>query len=98
VSEIRDIGAVIESMSEIAAGIAAAVEQQGAATAEIAQNVAQASAGSQEVSTNIAGVGSAAGEAKETSRRILEAATKLSDEADSMQRQVAGFLARVRLG
>ena len=96
VAAIRSIGETITRVNEIAGTIASAVEEQTAATQEIGRNVQQAAAGTQEVSTNIAGVSSAAGEAGSASTQVLGAANTLSREAATLQREVDGFISRIR--
>lgn len=93
---IREIGATIQEMSQIAAMIAGAVEQQSAATKEIARNVLQAAQGTQEVSSNISGVTRAAEESSSASTQVLSAADDLSRQSALLRREVDTFLANVR--
>ncbi len=96
VEAIRSIGETIAEMSAIAAGIASAVEEQGAATQEIARNVQEAAKGTQEVSSNIGGVTQASGETGAAAGQMLGAAKELSVQAETLRREVDGFLATVR--
>jgi methyl-accepting chemotaxis protein len=96
VEAIRSIGETIAEMSAIAAGIASAVEEQGAATQEIARNVQEAAKGTQEVSANIGGVTQASGETGAAATQMLGAAKELSVQAETLRREVDGFLATVR--
>jgi methyl-accepting chemotaxis protein len=96
VEAIRSIGETIAEMSAIAAGIASAVEEQGAATQEIARNVQEAAKGTQEVSSNIGGVTQASGETGAAAGQMLDAAKELSVQAETLRREVDGFLATVR--
>ncbi|MGH7035839.1 MAG: methyl-accepting chemotaxis protein [Stellaceae bacterium] len=96
VDAIRGIAQTIGEIAEIATAIAAAVEQQGSATKEIARNVQQAAQGTQEVASNIVRVkeasvatGSAAGE-------VLGAAGGLAQQAQTLSREVDGFLSDVK--
>ncbi|MGA1854429.1 methyl-accepting chemotaxis protein [Azospirillum sp. 11R-A] len=96
VSDIQGITRVIESMNDIATGIAGAVSQQAAATGEIARNAQQASTGTRDVNHNITGVSAAAGETGTAAKNVLNASTTLSQEAVAMERQLAEFLAQLR--
>jgi methyl-accepting chemotaxis protein len=96
VGAIRGIGATIGEIAGIAASIASAVEEQGAATREIARNVQQAARGTQEVSNNIGGVTQASAETGSAATQMLGAAGELSKQAETLRREVDGFLANVR--
>ena len=96
VSAMSEIGATIGSVNEIATAIAAAVEEQGVATTEIARNIQQAALGTQEVSGNIAGVSDAAGQTRETAKRLLSSADQLSTESETMRDSVERFFAAIR--
>ena len=96
VEAIRGISATIEEVSAISTAIASAVEEQGAATAEIAHNVQQTSQAAQAVTTGIGGVSQAAGETGAASGKFLAAAADLSQQADTLAKEVSGFLAGVR--
>jgi methyl-accepting chemotaxis protein len=96
VAAIAGIGETIRQTSEIATTIASAVEQQGAATQEIARNVQQASAGTQEVAANIGGVTRAAGETGAAASQVQSSASELSQQSETLRRQVDHFLAAIR--
>ena len=96
VAAIGNIGATIHEISQISAAIVTAVEEQNAATAEIARNVQQASVGTMEVSSNIAGVSDAAGRTGHAANDVLEAATRLSTQADALRRSIDLFLTEVK--
>ena len=98
VSAIQEISTIIESINDIASSVALAVEEQGTATREIAQSVQQASAGTTEVSSNIAGVTQAAGESGASAAQVLEAATELAKQSETMHGEVDKFLTQVRAG
>lgn len=93
---IENVGKTISAVSEIASTIAAAVEEQGAATREIARNVTEAARGTQEVSANITGVSQAASETGQTASRMLDAASALSTQSDTLRDQVEGFFRKIR--
>ncbi len=97
VSAIRGIGTTITEMSEIATAIASAIEEQGAATREIAGNVQQAAAGTNEVSSNIATVTAATSENGAAASQVLETATALAQQADTLRQRVDQFVGAVRV-
>ena len=96
VEAIRGIAATIRQMSEIATAIASAVEEQGAATREIASNVHQAAQGTSEIATNIEGVSRAASDTGAAAAQVLRAAGELSQQSETLRRDVDEFLATVR--
>lgn len=93
---IRDIGATIGRLSEIASTIASAVEEQGAATQEIARNVQQAAQGTMQVSANITDVQRGASETGSASSQVLSAAQSLSKDSNRLKSEVGKFLDTVR--
>jgi methyl-accepting chemotaxis protein len=96
VTAIKQIGATISRISEIAAAIATSVEQQGGATQEIARNVEQAAQGTTEVATNIVDVNKGARETGAASAKVLSSAQSLSGESNRLKLEVARFLNTVR--
>ncbi len=98
VDAIRTISEVIDQVRDISANIAAAVEEQGAATKEIARNVQQASQGTHEVSTNIVSVTEAATQTGAAAEQVLATASELSQNAETLRKEVEGFLSNVRAG
>ena len=96
VTAIKEIGATIDRMSEIAGAIAAAVEEQGAATQEIARNVQNAASGTTEVANNIGAVNKGAGETGSASAQVLASAQSLSADSQRLKAEVERFLATVR--
>ena len=96
VKAIKGISGTIGELSEISSAIASAVEEQSAATREIAQSVEQAAAGTADVSQNITGVTSGAQQTGDASAQVLEAASELSKQAETLRSQVDGFMVEVR--
>ncbi|MFL9827348.1 methyl-accepting chemotaxis protein [Rhodoplanes sp. SY1] len=96
VSAIKEIGATIAHIAEIAAAIAAAVEEQGAATSEIARNVQQAAKGTDAVARHITEVNRGASETGTASAQVLGAARELSRDGTALRQQVGKFLGAVR--
>ena len=96
VKAIEQIREVIGQLGETATSIASAVEQQSGATQEISRNAQEAAAGTQEVSTNIASVQSAVNETGGAAKQVLEAAGELSQQSESLDKQMDKFLAEIR--
>lgn len=96
VAAIREIADMVVTMSEIAAGIAAAVGEQSAATGEITRNVHQAANGTEDISRSIGDVQGAAEQTGHASSQLLEAASHLARQAETLRGQVDGFLETVR--
>jgi methyl-accepting chemotaxis protein len=96
VSAIETIGTTIGNISEISATIASAVQEQGNATSEISRNVQQAASGTSSVSRNISGVAGMAKSAGGAAHKVLEASTRLSEQAGALRVQVDRFLSTVK--
>jgi methyl-accepting chemotaxis protein len=96
VGAIKEIGATISHISEIAATIAATVEEQGAATAEIARNVSEAAKGTAEVAEKITQVNQGASATGSASAQVLASARSLSRESGNLKNEVDNFLNTVR--
>ncbi|WP_448192693.1 methyl-accepting chemotaxis protein [Azospirillum sp. sgz301742] len=94
---IRAISGVINRIDGIATTIASAIEEQGAATGEIARNIQQAAQGTERVTTTIGGVNAAARQTDSAARDVLDAASGLSTQADSLRTLVHGFLESVKV-
>jgi methyl-accepting chemotaxis protein len=96
VGAIKEIGATITRISEIASGISAAVEQQGAATRAISRSVQQAAQGTAQVAANITDVNRGAAKTGSASTQVLASARSLSAESNRLKREVGKFLTSVR--
>ncbi|MDO8608330.1 MAG: cache domain-containing protein [Phaeospirillum sp.] len=96
VNAIRGIGGTIGTLNEIAGAIAAAVEEQGAATAEIARNVQEAASGTQEVTAVLGQLSAATAEAGGSADTVLDIASRLSNEAGSLESEVHSFMDSIR--
>ena len=96
VGAIKEIGATISHISDIAATIAATVEEQGAATAEIARNVSEAAKGTAEVAEKITQVNHGASATGSASSQVLASARSLSKESGHLKTEVQNFLNTVR--
>ncbi len=96
VEAIRAISEAIDEMSAVAIAITAAVEEQSATTKEIARSVHEAAKGTQEVSSHIRGVAKASGDTGTAAAQLQATASKLSEQAGGLQREVVDFLLNVR--
>jgi methyl-accepting chemotaxis protein len=96
VGAIKEIGATIDRVSEIAMSISGAVSQQGAATQEITRNVVGAAQSTAQVADNIGDVNRGAGETGAASAQVLASARSLADEGNRLRLEVDKFLATVR--
>ncbi|MDD5586568.1 MAG: 3-hydroxyacyl-CoA dehydrogenase NAD-binding domain-containing protein [Alphaproteobacteria bacterium] len=98
VDAIRGIGTTIEKISQISGVISNAIEQQTSATKEISNNVQQAFTGISEVSSSILTVTHAATESNSAANEVMHASDELSQQADSLRRDVQSFLHKVKQG
>jgi methyl-accepting chemotaxis protein len=98
VAAIKEIGATIGHISDIAGAIAAAVDQQGAATQQIAHNVQSAASGTSDVAASIGDVAKGSSETGAASDQLLGAARSLSGEGLRLKTEVERFLHSVRAG
>jgi methyl-accepting chemotaxis protein len=102
VGAVKQIGASITHIAEIASTIGATVEEQGAATAEIARNVREAAKGAAEVDEKITHVNRGASIIGSASAQVLASARSLSLSLSlskgngSLKTEVKNFLNTVR--
>ena len=96
VEAIKEIGATIKRISDIATSISAAVEQQCAATNDIARNAHEAAKGTSHVASNITDVNRGAGETGAASGQVFSAAQSLARESKQLRGEVETFVATVR--
>jgi methyl-accepting chemotaxis protein len=96
VDAIQAIAATIESIDQIAAGVANSVEEQKLATNEIAVNTNVAAAGTSDVTQTIGLVADAARQTEATARHLSTAAGDLRSEAQTLRQAVQSFLADVK--
>jgi methyl-accepting chemotaxis protein len=98
VETIRSIATIIEKVDQTSNDIAAAVEEQDAATKEIARNVQEAANGTTQVGSTVDGMRNAAEQNGASAQEVLTASGTLADLTGGLNRQVDGFLAKVRAG
>ena len=96
VENIKEIGGIIDRISEISSVIASAVEEQGAATQEISRNVQEAAKGTTEVSSSIEAVSRAANETAAASAQVLTASAHVSQQGELLGAEVQRFLQGIR--
>ena len=96
VAAIKEIGATIGQISNIASSIATAVEQQGSATQEIARNVQNVAEGTQEAAVNIVQVNRGATETGSASEEVLSSAKALSSESTRLRAELDRFMQNIR--
>jgi methyl-accepting chemotaxis protein len=96
VAAIKEIGATIGQISNIASTIASAVEQQGAATSEIARNVQSVAIGTREAASNIVQVNRGATETGEASEEVLNSAKALTSESTRLRAELDRFMGNIR--
>jgi methyl-accepting chemotaxis protein len=96
VAAIKEIGATITRISEIATAIAAAVDEQSVTAGDIARNVDQAAQGTIDVTGNIADVSRRAEQTSSVSAEVLASAQSLADGSNHLRVKIHEFLATVR--
>jgi methyl-accepting chemotaxis protein len=96
VGAIQAIATTINEMNRIASHVAAAVQQQRAATHHIAQSVQLAANSADEVKQTIDGVEEASAATNMEANQVLDAARRLSREADDLRAEVNQFIKGVR--
>jgi len=96
VTAIEQIRDVITKLGETSTSIATAVEEQSASTQEISRNAQEAAAGTQEVSNNIGSVQGSVTETGNAAQQVLEAASELSQQSESLDHKVDEFLSGMR--
>jgi methyl-accepting chemotaxis protein len=98
VAAMQGIADVIGQVNDIAVSIAGAVEEQGAATRDIARNVHQAAEGTRAVGATMGRLQESTGRTGDSARGVLEAAQRLTGQANALNKEVHGFLERMSAG
>jgi methyl-accepting chemotaxis protein len=96
VAAIKEIGATIAQISNIASSIAGAVEQQSTATQEIAKSVQNVAEGTQQTAASIMQVNRGATENGSASEEVLNSASTLSTESARLRAELDRFMANIR--
>ena len=97
VDTMKRIGTAIGEVSDTAGTITAAVEQQSAATSDIARNMGLTVAAASDVSDNIGEVMTASTAVGNAAGQLVGSVTDLSQQSAGLRRQVADFLANMRV-
>ena len=95
ITAIEEISRTVGEIEEASSAVAGAVEEQNAVTLEIARNVAEAASGASSVSSAIITVQAPANEATESADQVAQAAAELSQQSETLSREVDGFIARI---
>jgi len=93
------IEAVVAAIGQIngqISAIASAIEQQNAVTSEIARNVHEVAQGSDEITRSITTVRESAMDSSSGARQVLSTVGVLSQQSNTLQHELATFLANIR--
>jgi methyl-accepting chemotaxis protein len=96
VAAIGGIGATIDEVNQIADTIASGIKEQGTATKEIARNVQAAADGAHGVSGAIEKIAEATATTGGAAEGVSEAARQLSNQSETLRREIDLFLETVR--
>ena len=96
VAAIGGIGATIDEVNQIADTIASGIKEQGTATREIARNVQAAADGAHGVSGAIERIAEATATTGGAAEGVSEAARQLSNQSETLRREIDLFLETVR--
>ncbi|MBL8697102.1 MAG: cache domain-containing protein [Alphaproteobacteria bacterium] len=95
-ASIRSVTSVVLKVDEISKAIATAMDQQSQATQEIVQNVQLASAGTRTAAASVGDVMATANETSGAATSVLDAASRVSTQADDLRSEVETFLAAMQ--
>lgn len=96
VAAIKEIGATIGRISDLAISVVSAVEQQMDVNRKIVSNVTEASQSAQQVAGHIDEVNRGANEIGSASSQVLSSARSLTEQGSVLKREVDVFLRTVR--
>ena len=96
VGTINEVSSVINRIAEVVTAISSAVAQQGSATHEIARNIQNVAARTQATTSSMATVNQISVETGEAANHLLTASDDLARQAQDMENEVSGFLARLQ--
>jgi len=96
VKAIESIQSIISEIDSTAVSIASSVEQQDASTQEIARNVSEVSQGAETITRDMTGLNEGAATTGAAANQVLGSAKSLSEQSDSLRKQVEEFLATIR--
>lgn len=95
---IGRIDRTIGHINDVSTAIVTFIEEQQSATAEIARNVQAAARGTNEVSQNVASLTDVTSRTGVSSGQVLEAVKTLSEQTETLRRDVDRYLAAVAAG
>jgi methyl-accepting chemotaxis protein len=98
VASVKEVGAAMRQIDQVTTAIASAVEQQGAATREISQSVQLAAAGTHTLASNISTVSGAIDETNRSAGQVRDASGTVSDAAQRLADEVRSFFVKLRTG
>ena len=96
VSAVNGITGRIRDMNDLATQISASVRDQGAAAERIVHTVAEAASGTGSVSTTVSAMAGTVEATGTTASSVLDSASELSVDFDTLGQEVGRFLASVR--
>lgn len=96
VSSIVDVSNTISEISTVSTTIAAAVEEQNASTQEIARNIGDAATHTTTVSSNITSIYDAYSKNSASANEMLTSSLQLSDQAQTLDKEIKVFIATLR--
>ena len=96
VQSTKGIGTSINHISEVSTAIASAIEEQSAATRDISGNIQQAADRTTQVSRDVAEITGASEKTGMAAEDVLACASKLSEQAKSLSRDVDQFLSDIQ--
>jgi methyl-accepting chemotaxis protein len=96
VDSMNEILAIIGEISNGSVVVASAVSQQSMVTSEISQNIHATAHGAREIADTMVEVTMSADKTGITAQRVREATARLQGQSQSLNREVAAFLGRVR--
>ena len=93
---IHSVGDTVRNMNDIIAAVAAAARQQDVATKEISQNIVLASDRANEVTANVKDFADTAEVTDLIAAQLRDSTDAMAEQANSLRREVAGFLSTIR--
>ncbi|UTW55831.1 methyl-accepting chemotaxis protein [Kordiimonas sp. SCSIO 12610] len=96
VKAVGTVSNTVEEINEIANALSTTVNEQSAATNEISRSAAEAASGTQDVVTSVTSVNTVAQETDAAAHSVLDAASELSTNSETLKKQVDLFLSTIR--
>jgi len=96
VKAIEAIQSIIGEIDSTAVSIASSVEQQDASTQEIARNVSEVSQGAENITRDMTSLNEGAATTGAAAGQVLGSAKSLTEQSETLRKQVEDFLASIR--